>query len=360
MPRQKAKALPRPEPEMWTVQGDIVQETEDAILLQVNGADYWLPKSQIEYEGQRDDTEVKVTLPDWLAEDKGLSDGEGVTADAPAASQETPETCTFCGVVLGEDDETNTLHLELTPAGEEAPFSIRIDRARIVGRQPDEDGRESVTLPRAYALELELVQPNSEPAAQDKHFLESETITVVQELTQAEKAAYADEMARLDDQIETLEDERDKENKAKKKQIDALEEERRQLSKLVREGKETREIYCDKCADYDTGEIVWTDAHPPYAEVQRRAMTAEERQLPLLKSPVPSHEEQPAAADPALEDAEDAPTEGEASVCDDEAQAPSTAEENDAPAETVGQDATQAPTEAEADTKKKSRRNKAA
>lgn len=223
MPRQKAKALPRPEPEMWTVQGDIVQETEDAILLQVNGADYWLPKSQIEYEGQRDDTDVKVTLPDWLAEDKGLSDGEGVTADAPAASQETPETCTFCGVVLGEDDETNTLHLELTPAGEEAPFSIRIDRARIVGRQPDEDGRESVTLPRAYALELELVQPNSEPAAQDKHFLESETITVVQELTQAEKAAYADEMARLDDEIETLEDERDKENKAKKKQIDALE-----------------------------------------------------------------------------------------------------------------------------------------
>lgn len=317
MPRKKAKALPRPEPEMWTVQGDIVQETEDAILLQVNGADYWLSKSQIEYDGKRDDTGVKVMLPDWLAEDKGLSDGEGVTEAEPAAQQApAPETCTFCGVVLGEDDETNTLHLELTPAGEDAPFSIRVDRARIVGRQPDEDGRESVTIPRAYALELELVQPDGEPAAQqgdagqDKHFLESETITVVQVLSQAEKAEYADEMARLDDEIETLEDERDKENKAKKKQIDALEEERRQLSKVVREGKETREIYCDKCADYNTGEIVWTDAHPPYAEVQRRAMTAEERQLPLLKSPVPGHGEPPADVPEAHEgEKQDAPAE---------------------------------------------------
>lgn len=336
--KTKAKALPRPEPEMWTVQGDIVQETEDAILLQVNGAEYWLPKSQIEYDGQRDDTGVKVTLPDWLAEDKGLSDGEGVTETEPAAPQPTaPDTCTFCGVVLGEDEETNTLHLELTPAGEDAPFSIRVDRARIVGRQPDEDGRESITIPRAYALELELVQPDGEPAAQqgdagqDKHFLKSETITVVQVLSQAEKAKYADEMARLDDEIETLEDERDKENKAKKKQIDALEEERRQLSKVVREGKETREIYCDKCADYNTGEIVWTDAHPPYAEVQRRAMTAEERQLPLLKSPVPGHGEQPAAdIDPALEDAEAVPEEGEAP-----ADAPETheGEKQDAPAE---------------------------
>ena len=42
MPRKKAKALPRPEPEMFTVCGDIVQETEDAILLVCDGDDVWL------------------------------------------------------------------------------------------------------------------------------------------------------------------------------------------------------------------------------------------------------------------------------------------------------------------------------
>ena len=31
MARKKAKALPQPEPEMFTVYGDILQETEDAL-----------------------------------------------------------------------------------------------------------------------------------------------------------------------------------------------------------------------------------------------------------------------------------------------------------------------------------------
>ena len=88
-------------------------------------------------------------------------------------------------------------------------------------------------------------------------------------------------MARLDDEIEDLEDERDRTNKSLKKQIDAKEEERRSMSKIVREGNEEREIFCDKLADYNTGEIVWTDAHPPYDEVKRRKMSNEERQLPL-------------------------------------------------------------------------------
>ena len=58
MPRKKAKALPRPEPEMYTVCGDIVQETEDAILLVCDGDDVWLPKSQIQCAGERGDINV--------------------------------------------------------------------------------------------------------------------------------------------------------------------------------------------------------------------------------------------------------------------------------------------------------------
>ena len=75
--RGKAKALPK-EPEIFTIHGDIVQETEDAILVDC-GADkpVWFPKSQIEYEGQRDDVDVEIRIPDWLAEQEGLHDGQG-------------------------------------------------------------------------------------------------------------------------------------------------------------------------------------------------------------------------------------------------------------------------------------------
>ena len=43
MARKKAKALPQPEPEMLTVYGDILQETEDAILVSCDGEEVWLP-----------------------------------------------------------------------------------------------------------------------------------------------------------------------------------------------------------------------------------------------------------------------------------------------------------------------------
>ena len=87
MPKNKAKALPRPEPVMFTVCGDIVQETEDAIMLLCAGDKVWLPKSQIEYVGERDDTNVEVTLPDWLAGDNGLVDGQGYAIAESGGSQ---------------------------------------------------------------------------------------------------------------------------------------------------------------------------------------------------------------------------------------------------------------------------------
>ena len=121
MARKKARALPRPEPEMYTVYGDIVQETEGAILLACNGDEVWLAKSQIEYAGERGDTDVEVTLPDWLADDQGLVDGQGYTkvfgdgeeqAAAPAKVTEfTPKgdgiRCQDC--VNYNEDEHNVL-----------------------------------------------------------------------------------------------------------------------------------------------------------------------------------------------------------------------------------------------------------
>lgn len=88
MARKKAKALPQPEPEMLTVYGDILQETEDAILVSCDGEEVWLPKSQIEYAGERGDEYVEISLPDWLAEDKGLSDNQGFMP--PQTADESP------------------------------------------------------------------------------------------------------------------------------------------------------------------------------------------------------------------------------------------------------------------------------
>lgn len=45
---------------------DVLLETEKAILVENGNNKVWLPKSMVEFE---DDT---VTLPEWLAIDKGL------------------------------------------------------------------------------------------------------------------------------------------------------------------------------------------------------------------------------------------------------------------------------------------------
>lgn len=50
------------------------RETEKAICVS-EGSDneFWLPKSQIEYE-MRNDGSVDVTMPIWLAKEKGVAD----------------------------------------------------------------------------------------------------------------------------------------------------------------------------------------------------------------------------------------------------------------------------------------------
>lgn len=43
-------------------------ETDKAWLLVIDGEEYWLAKSQCDY----DEEEMVVEIPDWLAEEKGL------------------------------------------------------------------------------------------------------------------------------------------------------------------------------------------------------------------------------------------------------------------------------------------------
>jgi len=51
---------------------NIHAETEKAIAVSDDGSTYiWLPKSQIEY-AERGDSIVEVSMPNWLAVEKGL------------------------------------------------------------------------------------------------------------------------------------------------------------------------------------------------------------------------------------------------------------------------------------------------
>lgn len=273
MARKKAQSLPR---KTITVYAEILQETEKAILVrcdaEADGA--WLPKSQIQYDGECGDTNVEIQIPELLADEKGFLDGQGYIPSATVAAvvsgfAEILKECTTCKYSDGD---------------------AATDCAQC--RDCDEDTFSSWETTQE-AASPEDAGDNTEPGAStvpgDRHWLKQETITVTQQLTQKEKAEYAEEMAQLDNEIEELEDERDSVMKSLKKQIDAKEDERRKLSKVVRCGNEEREIYCDKLADYNTCEMVWTDAHPPHDEVKRQKMTAEERQLPLEKKAKPDH-----------------------------------------------------------------------
>ena len=50
---------------------DIVRETEKALLINDGTQEVWLPKSQITWTLRRDGM-LDISMPEWLAEEKGL------------------------------------------------------------------------------------------------------------------------------------------------------------------------------------------------------------------------------------------------------------------------------------------------
>jgi len=51
-----------------------VRETEKALLVEIEGEEFWLPKSQIDDDSEvyKDGTEGTLVIPLWLAEKHGL------------------------------------------------------------------------------------------------------------------------------------------------------------------------------------------------------------------------------------------------------------------------------------------------
>ena len=51
---------------------EIKRETPLAILVSDGIQDVWLPKSQVEYDAPNLYNQTEITLPEWLAKNKGL------------------------------------------------------------------------------------------------------------------------------------------------------------------------------------------------------------------------------------------------------------------------------------------------
>ena len=179
MARKKAKALP---PKMITVYAEILQETDDAILVRCDeDADgVWLPKSQINYDGERGDESVEIEIPDWLADEKGFYDGMGepgpVAPEAPAETAQPETVILVCSVTnYVEVNDGTAKQVEFTVGHEREAGSFNPDEEdeyyetshvipldQVLAIELDDDELDKITVPFAYALEQGLAQPELE------------------------------------------------------------------------------------------------------------------------------------------------------------------------------------------------------
>ncbi len=319
MPRKKAKALPRPEPEMFTVCGDIVQETEDAILLVCDGDDVWLPKSQIEYVGERGDMNVEVTLPDWLADDNGLVDGQGVKAGESGGQQEQPQetepepepdpnatmAITLTILAFSEDGETATVEDRHANTADipTASFTHGEDEINVGDTVlcdvlvsaveptdlcpddvPEENACASVDNPEDEQKDCEAL-----PAClrgRDVHWLKKETCTKAFPLSDEDKLELGSKMAAAQAKIDQLEDELASVRKSYKGRIEEHQETLSKAAEEFRYGKtEPQDVECDVFQDFDSGEIVYVTADDAAEVIMRRPMTTDERRPTLFDGP---------------------------------------------------------------------------
>lgn len=53
----------------------VARETDAALLVNVEGEEIWIPKSQIDDDSEvyKKDTEGTLVIPRWLAEEKGIA-----------------------------------------------------------------------------------------------------------------------------------------------------------------------------------------------------------------------------------------------------------------------------------------------
>lgn len=301
MARKKAQALPRPEPDMWKIRGEIVQETEDAILLVVDGDEYWLPKSQIAYDGERGDV-VVVSIPDWLASEKGLSDGDGGAyaqweqgaAKTPGESgdggEPGPENTltidadstvdiTLTIIAFSEDGETATVQAEGGEPCEISTADFTHDAAEL-----NTGDTLLCHVNTMAAMAAGLVGPDATHADKGVTWLRKDKFERAYPLNDEEKLELGNRMAEAQKRIDDLEDELADIRKEYKTKIDQQRIILSDATKEFRNGKtEPVPVECNVFQDWNTEEIVFV-ACEDNVELFRRPMTAEEKQPTLFSS----------------------------------------------------------------------------
>lgn len=262
--------------DLITINADILQVTDAAVLIDCGGEEVWLPLSQIDFDGERGDANVSVSLPEWLADEKGLSEGDGMIRATVTnfrtglpMHEHDGNTCRNCVFSVLADDENEPLPFECAECTRSGLVGGTVDNWTDGGEAtPDNDDKD----------DDETVPMPAEPA-----FLKTETITVSVPLAPEERESVGDRMASALEQIAELEDDLDSYRKSINAQIKSLQKDAEAARKEWQEGKTEQEVYCDVMADYEAEAIVWID-HDNGAKMKRRPMTAEERQYRL---PIP-------------------------------------------------------------------------
>ena len=58
------------------IEGEVVHETEKAVLFRIEGTEHWFPKTQIVHSGKDDDVDW-MYVTHWIMEKKGLQEDDG-------------------------------------------------------------------------------------------------------------------------------------------------------------------------------------------------------------------------------------------------------------------------------------------
>ena len=323
MAHKKAKAKDRPEPEMFTIFADILQETEatdgheGAILINCGSSkNIWLPVSQLEFYGERGDVDVPITLPDWLADDNGLFDGQNdpdtreathigeavdnITESVTPPAQ--PEKFFYFTAKVEHVYEGKYAFLVTNKQGNTATLEFEKGSVSYIGQEDIDlqEGYEGMEFTVSYELALEKHLPEFlgietvftvsateeavptepyKPAATMpyNHCLRRETVEAVVKLTDEERLSYGKEMVEaLRERAENKKTASFYSGKAK-----SAEDEAYRIMEVLEDDEEKRRISCDVVADFDADQLVYVESEWPHREVRRERLTEKDRQLRL-------------------------------------------------------------------------------